>query len=293
LLDDKIAMTLEYWYMLPLSVLVATVAMASGVGGATFFAPILLLGLRLPPDIAIGVGLITQLFGFASGLLAYMRRQLVDYHLGLTLLVVTVPAALVGTWAAGYIDPIALKIILSVTLFLIATTFLRSPRLQSAASLEAVVQQVPDEWLQGTDLNTRAPEQVSSVAFRRTEGRLITGVGALFLGLVATGLGELSCYFFLQRCHLPSKVAVATTVFLVALTSLPASAAHFLRFSRAGEDVLPTVLSLVLFTIPGVLIGGQLGPAVASRIPQRALERSLGILFMVVAGLTLWRLNPF
>jgi uncharacterized protein len=97
----------------------------------------------------------------------------------------------------------------------------------------------------------------------------------------------MSCYFFLQRCHMPSKVAVATAVFIVALTSLPASAAHFLRFSRAGDDVLPTVLSLVLFTVPGVLIGGQLGPAVASRIPQRALERSLGFLFMGVAGLTL------
>ena len=63
-------MTLEYWYMLPVAILVATVAMASGVGGATFFAPILIIGLRLPPEIAIGIGLITEVFGFASGLFA-------------------------------------------------------------------------------------------------------------------------------------------------------------------------------------------------------------------------------
>ena len=30
-------MTLQYWFMLPIAVLIATVAMASGVGGATFF----------------------------------------------------------------------------------------------------------------------------------------------------------------------------------------------------------------------------------------------------------------
>lgn len=37
-------MSLQYWYMLPLAILVATTAMASGVGGATFFAPIFILG---------------------------------------------------------------------------------------------------------------------------------------------------------------------------------------------------------------------------------------------------------
>jgi len=31
-------MTVEYWYMFPAAVVIATVAMASGVGGATFFS---------------------------------------------------------------------------------------------------------------------------------------------------------------------------------------------------------------------------------------------------------------
>ena len=47
-------MTLEYWFMLP-------AAMASGVEGATFFAPFFILVLRLPPEVAIGTGLITDM----------------------------------------------------------------------------------------------------------------------------------------------------------------------------------------------------------------------------------------
>ena len=31
-------MSFEYWFMFPVAILVATTAMASGVGGATFFA---------------------------------------------------------------------------------------------------------------------------------------------------------------------------------------------------------------------------------------------------------------
>jgi hypothetical protein len=46
-------------------------------------------------------------------------------------------------------------------------------------------------------------------------------------------------------------------------------------------------MSLVIFTVPGVIIGGQIGPMIASRIPQKLLEHGLGILFILVALLML------
>ena len=79
-------MSLQYWYILPISILIATMAMASGVGGATFFSPLFILALGLPPEVAIGTGLITEVFGFASGVYAYARKKLINYHLGLALL---------------------------------------------------------------------------------------------------------------------------------------------------------------------------------------------------------------
>jgi len=69
-------MSLEFWFVLPVSFLFATIAMTSGVGGATFFAPFFMLVLRLLPEIAIGTGLITEVFGFASGLYAYAHKKL-------------------------------------------------------------------------------------------------------------------------------------------------------------------------------------------------------------------------
>jgi len=47
------------------------------------------------------------------------------------------------------------------------------------------------------------------------------------------------------------------------------------------------VLSIVMFTVPSVILGAQIGARVASRISQRLLERSLGFLFAIVAALTL------
>jgi len=39
--------------------------------------------------------------------------------------------------------------------------------------------------------------------------------------------------------------------------------------------------------VPGVVLGAQLGSALASRISQHALERAMGLLFLWVGALTL------
>ncbi len=280
-------MTLEYWFMLPISVVFATTAMASGVEGATFFTPLFILALGLPPDIAIGTGLITEVFGFASGLFAYARKRLIDFKLGVALLIVTVPMALIGTWLVAYIPSIILKTILGVGLLAVAASFLRSPEPKDIVrSDEAIEDEYGGEKAE-TCLTTRENEKICYTVCNRTEGRLIAGVGGLFIGMISTGLGELNGYFLLQRCRVPSRVAVASSVFVVAVTALVASTGHFFKFVQAGGDTLNTVLSLVIFTVPGVIIGGQLGPLVASRISQRTLERGLAILFILVAALVL------
>lgn len=273
--------------MLPVAIVVATIAMASGVGGATFFAPIFILALRLPPEVAIGTGLITEVFGFASGLYAYAHKKLIDYSLGINLLVVTIPAALVGTWVAGSIEPNILKVILGVGLFAVALSFLRAPEHKDVVRMDEAIDEEYGGEKAETCLTTAEGEQICYTVCNRAEGRTIAGVGGLFVGMISTGLGELNGYFLLQRCRVPSKISVATSVFVVALTALSAATGHLFQFAQTGGEVLITVFNLVIFTVPGVIIGAQLGSSMASRISQHTLERALGLLFILVALLTL------
>lgn len=280
-------MTLEYWFMFPVSIVIATIAMASGVEGATFFTPLFILVLKLSPEIAIGTGLITEVFGFASGLFAYYRKKLIDFRLGLVLLSVTIPLALLGTWLAGFISAEILKTILGVGLFAVALSFLRSPEPRDVDHLNVEIKLENKPGQSGTCLTTRTGEKICYTVCNRIEGSFIAGMGALFIGMISTGLGELNGYFLLQRCRVPSRVAVATSVFVVAVTALAASTGHFIQFVRSGGDTLTTVLNLVIFTIPGVIIGGQLGSMLSGRISQKFLERGLAFLFILVAVLTL------
>ncbi len=280
-------MDLRYWFMFPISILIATIAMASGVEGATFFSPLFLLALRLPPEVAIGTALITEVFGFASGLFAYARQRLIDYRLGLSLLTVCVPMALLGTWIAGIVAPVVLMTTLGVGLFVVAASFLRAPDHSDVVRLNEAIEEDYGGEAAETCLVTSDGEEIRYTVCNRTEGRILAGLGAMFMGMVSTGLGEMNGYFLLQRCRVPSRVSVATSVFVVAVTALTASAGHLLRFVQTGGGVLDTVLSLVIFTVPGVILGGQLGSRVASRIPQKVLERGLGVLFVLIAALTL------
>ena len=120
-------MSFDNWFMFPISILIATIAMSSGVGGAIFFAPILLLGLGLPPEVAIGVGLITEVFGFTSGVVAYLRRKLVDFKLAKAILVFSIPMAILGVFAANFVNPDILRAILGVGLLAVAFSLLRAP----------------------------------------------------------------------------------------------------------------------------------------------------------------------
>ena len=280
-------MTPDYWFMLPISVVFATTAMASGVEGATFFTPLFILALGLPADIAIGTGLITEVFGFASGLFAYTRKRLIDFKLGIALLIVTVPMALIGTWLTAYVPSDILKTILGVGLLAVAASFLRSPEPKDIVRADDAIEEEYGGEMSETCLTTREGEAICYTVCNRAEGRLIAGVGGLFIGMISTGLGELNGYFLLQRCRVPSRVAVASSVFVVAVTALVASTGHFVKFVQTGGETLNTVLSLVIFTIPGVIIGGQLGPLISSRISQHTLERALAVLFILVAALML------
>jgi len=278
-------MTLEFWYMLPTAIAIATVAMASGVGGATFFAPLFILGLGLSPELAIGAGLVIEVFGFSSGLYAYIRRKLIDYRLGGALLVATVPAAIVGTFAAHYIAADLLKTVLGMGLFAVAVSFLRAPDEELHAQMDALAAEEPDAA--ESCLVAADGEQICYTVCNKTEGRLIAGVGGLFVGMVSSGLGELNGYFLLQRCRVPSSVSVATSVFVVAITALVASAGHMAQFAQGGMADLTRLLNLLAFTVPGVIIGAQLGPMLAKRVSDRAMEIFLGILFTLTAGLLL------
>ncbi len=84
-----------------------------------------------------------------------------------------------------------------------------------------------------------------------------------------------------KRCKIPVAVAAATSVFVIAVTVLLGSTtAILLLLQHGGVSSVPW--NLVAYTIPGAVIGGQLGARYQGKVSSEAMERFIAILFIII-----------
>ncbi len=277
---------MDNWFLFPTSIAIATVATASGIGGAIFFAPIFLLVLGLEPIVAFGAALLTQLFGLSSGLLVYVRARLVDFRLGGSLLMFSLLASVLGVMLADRVPQEALKGVFGLVLVLISVQMFRAWRQDRApGSLE--VGPGDGDGHESVLIDARGCEY-RYTAGNKSLGACFAGVGGALLGMISVGLAELQEYNLVARCRVPPPVAIGTSIFVVVITVIVASAGRvYGLLTMDGPEPLDQVLGVVTFTIPGVLIGGQIGPRIQARLKQHVVKIGLAVIFAIVGLLML------
>ncbi len=279
--------TFEYWYLFPISILIATISMSSGIGGAVFFSPLLMLGLKLDPRIAIGTALATELFGFGSGLIAYYKAKLIDFRLAINLLLFSVPAALLGTIYSDLVPPLVLKTIFAVGLIFIGNQLFSSWRKEEREKNEAAfVKEFENNF--ESELTDSSGNNYRYTVCNKNMGRSFAAIGGAFVGMISVGLAELQEYHLVARCKVPTPVAVATSIFVVVITVLVASVGHFYEFAKEGGEVLNQVVNIVIFTGPGVIIGGQIGSRLQKIIPEDKMKVGISFAFLIIGAFMLY-----
>lgn len=283
-------LSFELWYLLPLSILIATIAMSSGIGGAVFFSPLFMLVLKLDPTVAVGTALITELFGFSSGLLAYVKARLIDYKLGMNLLFFSVPMAILGTVFGSHVPPDILKTIFAIGIIFIGSQLFTSWRKEERDKNETNRKEEFKIQYEKLLIDKQGKEYKYTVC-HKDMGRFFAGIGGAFVGMISVGLAELQEYHLVAKCKVPAPVAIATSIFVVVITVLVASIGHFYEFvAHAQTETLQHVLNIIIFTIPGVIIGGQLGPLLQKKLPEDMMKVGVSILFVLVGGIMLYTL---
>ena len=179
-------LTMEFWYLLPISIAIATVAMSSGIGGAVFFSPLFMLGLGLEPNIAIGAALATELFGFGSGLQAYWKAKLIDFKLGFNLLLYSIPFAILGTVYGDLVPPIVLKAIFGIGIIFIGYQLYVSWRQEEREKLDAEHKKEFETNYESSLTDSDGNVHNYTVC-RKNMGRMFAAVGGAFLGMISVG----------------------------------------------------------------------------------------------------------
>lgn len=281
-----------YWFMFPVSILVATTAMLSGIGGAALFTPIFLiifplLGpeyILLTPAAAIGVALLTETFGFSSGFVGYYRKRLIDFRSALPFIAVGVPVAIVGALLLQFMNANFLKGAYGTLMLVLAWVMFRHH--------EPVKHEI--DVLTAGNKAYRPPRTITArdgtvynyLKPRQGKGAIVTAVGAFLTGLLSVGIGEVVMPQLSKRNRIPIPVAAATSVFTVIVVIASASFTQISAIIAAG-GVNAVPWNLVAYTVPAVIIGGQIGPRLQGKVPQRTMEQAIGVLFAVI-GLAMY-----
>ncbi len=272
---------LTSWWIFPAAVLFSTVAIGSGVSGALFFSPFFMLVVGLSPVQAVGAGLLTEVFGMGNGLRSYVRAKLVDYATARWLLLGAIPSVIIGALAADLISDRALKGIFGVGLLVLAG-FLMLVR--SAEECEAGDRPVPliDRKSQGkgtTVVRARDGSVYEYPTCWRPPGVVMAAAGGALTGMISAGLPEISTTQLVVRCRVPPRVAIATSVFTLAVVAAVGAGIHALSAQP--------VWHVVGWSIPGVLIGSTIGSRVGKYLPAKVMEKGLGVVFGAVGILVL------
>jgi len=100
---------------------------------------------------------------------------------------------------------------------------------------------------------------------------------AVLTGLLSMGVGDFLVPILRNRLKIGMEAAMATCLVVMAVNAAFAAGLHLLT----GD---PFASRVVLWALPGVLIGGQIGPRLAGRIDDRTLKE-IFILALALAGI--------
>ncbi|MFC7059484.1 sulfite exporter TauE/SafE family protein [Halovenus salina] len=272
---------LTHWWVFPAAILFSAVALASGVSGALFFSPFFMLVVGLSPAQAIGAGLLTEVFGMGNGLRAYVKQGVVDYRTAKWLLAGAVPAVVLGALLAHYVDPTLLKLLFGAGLVVLGSflVYYEPPEEYEPGEHETPFLAEKNTQQGTTVIETTDGEQFVYDTCWRPPGVALSTVGGFITGLISAGLPELVTTQLIVRCRLPPRVAVATSVFTLAIAAGAGALVHALSATP--------VWWVVAWSVPGVVVGGTIGTRVAKYVPSDLMEVALGVVFGLVGVLVL------
>ncbi|MEE2661453.1 MAG: sulfite exporter TauE/SafE family protein [Pseudomonadota bacterium] len=282
--------------MFPIAVCVATSAMLSGIGGAALFIPIFviifpILGPEYPltTSAAIGSALMTEVFGFSSGFIGYYRKRLIDFKSAMPFLAVSIPVAVIGALMFGILQEqeTLLKAAYACLMLVLCPVILR----HTPSEKKPTDSEYKEHIVRQEELRVIIDRDGKNYMFPRPRqgvlGALFTTIGSFLTGFLGVGVGETILPQLVKRNSVPVAVAAATSVFAVIVTIASASFTQIAALiDSGGLNAVPW--NLVCYTIPGVVIGGQIGPLLQGRIAQQDMETVIALLFAVIGVGMLW-----
>jgi uncharacterized membrane protein YfcA len=256
-----------YWGLFPLGIAIATMAMATGIDGAAFWAPVLLLWYEVDPPVAIACGIFIEVFGFTSGVYGYAKRGSILFREALPLLGCAVLFGLIGAYVSKVVPArLLLGAVGAGSLFL------------SYRNIRKIKRGDHEQRSEALHLKQKGV------------GCLLSGIGGFFTGTIGFGIGQTNNYYLLVRNRLSVPYASGTTVFMIAVTACVTSVFNFFYYEENKSVDVQQIYNIVFFAVPAAVIGAQAGVRLAHKIKGVLFYYGVAVIFFVIALLSFYRI---
>jgi uncharacterized membrane protein YfcA len=244
--------------------IVGIVVGLTGMGGGALMTPVLVLGFGIEPLAAVSSDLVAAVVMKPIGGGIHFRRGTVHTGLVKWLALGSVPGALLGSYVISNISGDVgdtIKVVLGVVLLVAAGAMVVRSYLSSHRGV----------GVEGAE--------AERVPVRRAATLAIGLVGGTIVGMTSVGSGSLMIVaLMLLYPTLSSRELVGTDLVQAVPLVLAAAIGHLLW----GEFELGLTTSLLIGSVPGVIIGAQ----ISSRAPDRFIRPVL-VLVLTLTGLKL------
>lgn len=260
-------------------VLLFIIAMCSGIigalvglGGGVILVPAtLFIGINLgmipeiTPQTVVGLSVIMMIFTGLASTLSYVKSGTVDFKTGYIFFAGSIPGTMLGAWINKGLDLPSFNLYFGILLIILAIILLVRDYLK------------PVNWF--VEHGTKR-EYIDNEGNKYVYGYpiwfalLLTFFVGMCSGLFGIGGGSMIVPAMLILFLFPPHVAIATSMFLVFLTSIVNSASHIYLGNVPWLYTLPV--------IPAAYLGAKLGAALNKKLNSKTLVIALRFVLLLL-----------
>ncbi|MGE7999933.1 sulfite exporter TauE/SafE family protein [Lysinibacillus sp. NPDC093190] len=263
---------MEFFVLVIIALLSGLIGSLVGLGGGIILVPATLyvgLNLGMIPDITpqrvVGLSVVMMIFTGLASTLSYMKSKTVDYKSGWIFFIGSIPGTMLGAWVNKGLDLPSFNLYFGILLIILATILLVRDRLK------------PVEWFVKNGMRLEFEDKEGNTfvyGYPIWFAIALTFAIGFASGLFGIGGGSMIVPAMIILFLFPPHVAVATSMFMVFLSSIVNSASHIYLGHVPWLFTIPV--------IPGAYIGAKLGAALNKRIKSDTLVVALRVILLLL-----------
>ena len=254
-----------------ISFLISLYGSLLGFGGGIFMVPILITFFHYPLHLAVGTCMISLVGSALISTYFNRKNSFVDFKVGILLEIPTMVGVIVGSLLLSYIDADKLEYLFASMVFLLGLTFFIKVKKQRENKISFF-----------SKLNRLKPGMIiknhkNFVAYRISTVMLVFfgSVSGILAGLFGVGGGFMKTPIMLKVFKIPPKIATATALFMIVITSVTGSITHYLHGHIDFNKSWPVIL--------GFALGAYFGKKINTQLKDKTLEKMIGSGLLVAA----------